>query len=80
MIAIPVFGYRNHISIDRRSGFIRAAAVTSASHPDGRMLRQVIDRENMGSEFWADSAYRLQSNEAWLADRILISRTLAWRY
>jgi len=74
MIALPVFGYKSHISIDRRYGFIRAAAVTSAAHPDGRMLRQVIDRENTGSEVWADSAYRSQSNEAWLADRMLTSR------
>ena len=75
MIALPVFGYKSHISIDRRYGFIRAAAVTSAAHPDGRMLRQVIDRENTGSEVWADSAYRSQSNEAWLADRMLTSRS-----
>ena len=74
MIAVPVFGYKSHISIDRRYGFIRAAAVTSANHPDGRMLRQVIDRENTSSEVWADSAYRSQSNEAWLADRMLTSR------
>lgn len=69
VIAIPVFGYKSHISVDRRYGFIRAAAVTSASHTDGRMLRQVIDRENIGSEVWADCSYRSQSNEAWLADR-----------
>ena len=74
MIAIPVFGYKSHISIDRRYGFIRAAAVTSAAHPDGRMLRQVIDRQNTGSEVWADTAYRSQGNEAWLADRLLTSR------
>ena len=37
------------------------------------MLRQVIDRQNTGSEVWADSAYRSQSNEAWLADRLLTS-------
>lgn len=74
MIATPVFGYKSHISIDRRYGFIRAAAVTSASHPDGRMLRQVLDRENTGSEAWADSAYRSQSNKAWLGDRMLTSR------
>lgn len=74
MIAVPVFGYKSHISIDRRYGFIRAGAVTSASHPDGRMLREVIDRQNTSSEVWADSAYRSQSNEAWLADRMLTSR------
>ena len=38
------------------------------------MLRQVIDRQNTGSEVWADSAYRSQSNEAWIADRLLTSR------
>lgn len=38
------------------------------------MLRQVIDRENTGSQVWADSAYRSQSNEAWLSDRMLTSR------
>ncbi|MEP2760974.1 MAG: transposase, partial [Hyphomicrobiales bacterium] len=31
MIATPVFGYKSHISIDRRFGFIRDAVVTSAS-------------------------------------------------
>lgn len=38
------------------------------------MLRQVIDRDNTGSEVWADSAYHSQSNEAWLADRMLTIR------
>ena len=31
MIAVPVFGYKSHICIDRRFGFIRESAVTSAS-------------------------------------------------
>lgn len=74
MIALPVFGYKSHISIDRRYGFIRAAAVTSATHADGRMLPQVIDPRNTSSEVWADSAYRSRRNEAWLADRMLTSR------
>jgi len=42
MIALPVFGYKSHISIDRRYGFIRGQAVTSASSPDGRMLKHVV--------------------------------------
>lgn len=74
MIAIPVFGYKSHISIDRRYGFIRGAAVTSASSPDGQMLRQVTDRMNTGSEVRTDSAYRSRSNEAWLEDRMLTCR------
>ncbi|WP_255540007.1 transposase [Acidiphilium sp. C61] len=37
-IALPVFGYKSHIAIDRRFGFIHESAVTSAAQPDGRML------------------------------------------
>jgi IS5 family transposase len=73
-IALPVFGYKSHIAIDRRFGFIRESAVTSASHPDGRMLSKVITTQNTSSEVWADSAYRSQSNEKWLASKMLVSR------
>lgn len=74
MIALPVFGYKSHIGIDRRFGFIRSMVVTAASAADGRVLRQVISKDNTGSEVWADSAYRSRSNEKWLADRMLTSR------
>lgn len=73
-IAIPVFGYKTHISIDRRYGFIRGQSVTSASAPDGRQLRDVVTTDNTSSEVWADSAYRSQSNEKWLAGKMLTSR------
>lgn len=73
MIALPVFGYKSHISIDRRYGFIRASEVTSAAHADGRKLRHVI-ADNTSGEVWAHTAYRSRANEAWLADRMLISR------
>lgn len=55
MIALPMFGYKSHISIDRRYGFIRAGEVTSAAHADVRMLRHAI-AENNSSEVWADTA------------------------
>ena len=74
MIATPVFGYKSHISIDRRFGFIRKAKVTSASQADGRQLRYVIDTNNTASDVWADSAYRSRKNEKWLAGRLLKSR------
>jgi IS5 family transposase len=74
MIAVPTFGYKSHISIDRRFGFIREAAVTSASAADGRMLRRVVSTGNTSAEVWADSAYRSQSNEKWLASKMLVSR------
>ena len=46
-IATPVFGYKSHISIDRKYGFIRKATVTSAAAPDGRQLKYLVDKENM---------------------------------
>ena len=73
-IALPVFGYKSHIAIDRRFGFIRESAVTSAAQADGRMLPRLVSTENSSSEVWADSAYRSQTNEKWLASRMLASR------
>ena len=67
MIAVPVFGYKSHIAIDRRFGFIREAAVTSAAEADGRVLRRIVTTDNTGGDVWADSAYRSRSNEKWLA-------------
>ena len=34
-IAIPTFGYKNHISVDRRHGVIRKSLVTDAAAHDG---------------------------------------------
>jgi IS5 family transposase len=66
-IAIPVFGYKSHASIDRRYGFIRRWEVTDAAAHDGRVLREgLLDRTNTGSTVWADSAYRSGANEAFL--------------
>ena len=73
-IALPVFGYKSHISIDRRFGFIREAVVTSAAAPDGRQLNRLVTTDNTSSEVWADSAYRSKKNEKWLSDRLMTSR------
>jgi len=73
-IALPVFGYKSHIAIDRRSGFIRESAVTSASQAEGRMLPRLVTTQSTSSEVWADSAYRSQKNEKWLAAKLLASR------
>ena len=55
-IALPVFGYKSHISIDRKFGFIRGSTVTSAADADGRQLRHVLRKDNTASDVWADSA------------------------
>lgn len=74
MIAVPTFGYKSHISIDRRFGFIREATVTSATAPDGKQLKHLIRTDNTASDVWADTAYRSLANEKWLAKRMFTSR------
>ena len=66
-LAIPLFGYQNHVSIDRRFGFIRRWAATDAAAYEGRRLRQgLLDKSNTASGVWADTAYRSAANETFL--------------
>lgn len=74
-IAIPVFGYKNHVSIDRRHGLIRKHLTTDAAAHDGARLREgLIDKTNLASDVWADTAYRSKQNEAFLANNGMTSR------
>ncbi|CAN1503842.1 COG3039 Transposase and inactivated derivatives, IS5 family [Sphingomonadaceae bacterium] len=73
-IAIPSFGYKNHLAIDQRFGFIRKAVVTHGARHDGSQLREVVTTNNTASDVWADTAYRSKTNEAWLAAHGRVSR------
>jgi len=73
-LAIPAFGYKNHVGIDRRHRLIRRWTVTDAARHDGALLPELIDRNNTASEVWADTAYRSQANETFLASRLLRSQ------
>lgn len=61
------FGYKNHINIDAKYGFIRRYSVTDASVHDSQALGSVLDPDNSGDDIWADSAYRSENIEAALA-------------
>ena len=73
-LAVPAFGYKNHIGIDRRHGLIRTWAATSAARHDGAQLPNLTSKANTGSEVFADTAYRSKANEKYLADHRLVSR------
>jgi hypothetical protein len=68
-LVIPLFGYKNHLGIDRRHGFIRSFVVTDAASHDGRQLGELLDAHNTASSVWADTAYRSAANVALLARR-----------
>jgi IS5 family transposase len=73
-IAVPVFGYKSHIGIDREHGLIRTWAVTNAARYDGALLPVLLDRANTASDVWGDTAYRSRANEKHLSARGLRSR------
>ena len=74
-IAVPHFGYKNHVSIDRRHGIIRRHKVTDAAAHDGARLREgLIDPVNTASDVWADTAYRSSANETYLEAHGKVSR------
>ena len=68
------YGYKNHISVDRRHKLVRRYQVTSAAVHDSAVVDAVLDADNTASEVWADSAYRSAKIEAGLAEKGLTSR------
>ena len=75
-ILVPMFGYKNHVSIDRAHGFIRKSTVTHAAAHDGGQLEALLDRDNLASGVWADAAYRSQANLQLLDRRGLVPQFL----
>src|SRR5215203_5534288 len=47
-LAVPAFGYKNHVGIDRRYGLIRTWSVTDAARHDGTQLPTLISKANTG--------------------------------
>lgn len=68
-IAVPMFGYKNHVGVDREHGLLRRYVVTHAARYDGSQLGAVLDRDNTASDVWADTAYRSAANLALLERR-----------
>lgn len=73
-IAIPLFGYQNHIGADRRHRLIRTWQVSDAAAHAGARLEDLLDPSNTAAQVWGDSAYRSKKNEALLKERLLVSR------
>lgn len=65
-LAIPMFGYKNHIGIDKAHGLIRTWRASAANAHDGARLPDLVSKGNTGSGVWADTAYRSRKDEAFL--------------
>ena len=74
-LAIPFFGYKSHISIDRKFRLIRKWKTTNAAVSDGARLREgLLDKTNMASAVWADTAYRSKANEDFMEKHGSVSK------
>ncbi len=45
-----MFGYKNHVGVDREHGLLRRYVVTHAARYDGSQLGAVLDRDNTASD------------------------------
>ena len=63
------YGYKNHVSIDRRNKVIRHFEVTDAAVHDSQVFDVLIDETNSSRDIWADSAYRSKEREEALRER-----------
>ena len=74
-LAIPFFGYKSHVSIDRKFRFIRKWKTTDATASDGARLRVgLLDKTNTASGVWADTAYRSKANEDFMDKQGFVSK------
>jgi IS5 family transposase len=69
-IAVPIFGYKNHVDIDCQYGLLRRYSVTHAAAHDGGQLGAVLDHDNTASDVLADTAYRSAANLAYNFTRL----------
>jgi IS5 family transposase len=63
------YGYKNHVSADRKHKLIRHYEVTSAEVHDSQVLDRILDTDNTGAPVWGDSAYRSQESDRHLKGR-----------
>jgi hypothetical protein len=74
-LAIPVFEYQNHISIDCDFGLIRRWSATDAAAYEGARLREgLLDKTNTASGVWAYTAYRSKTSEEFMEKNGFVSR------
>ncbi|GHE72896.1 hypothetical protein GCM10019059_35610 [Camelimonas fluminis] len=73
-LAVPMFGYKNHVGIDRAHRFIRTWDASAANAHDGARLPALVSKANTGSGVWADTAYRSKRNEAFRGDGMFRSQ------
>lgn len=58
------YGYKNHVSMDRKHKLVRRYHVSDAALHDSQAVDHLLTRGNTGAGVWADPAYRSEEMEA----------------
>lgn len=80
-LAIPMFGYKNHVGIDRAHGLIRTWQTSAANAHDGARLPDLVSRENTASGVCAMVLYTVQGPPlvGWFHDRFACTEQ-GWKF
>lgn len=68
------FGYKNHAKVDTKSKIINKYLVTDASVHDSQALESLLDENDEGQDFYADSAYTGKNQEETIEKYQLINK------
>lgn len=55
------YGYKNHISVDKKRKFICSYTVTNAAIHESKVFDELIDKRKVPCRIWGDSAYDTKS-------------------
>ncbi|MEM7599856.1 MAG: IS5 family transposase [Verrucomicrobiota bacterium] len=66
------FGFKNHVSVDEKSKLIDSHSTTPANVHDSQVFTELIDQEV--DRVHADSAYKSEEHDKWLASQGIINR------
>jgi IS5 family transposase len=66
---VNFFGYKNHARQDAGSKFITGYKVTDASVHDSQATEELLDENDKGEDFYADSAYSGEPQEKIIAGK-----------
>ncbi|MDP0560972.1 MAG: transposase [Candidatus Endonucleobacter sp. (ex Gigantidas childressi)] len=71
------YGYKAHINVDE-DGFIKSTDYTAGNVHDSNCFTELLSGDE--SAAYADSAYRSQSHDQWLAERSIDNRVIKRTY
>ncbi len=77
---VNYFGYKNHVKVDAKSKIITKYQVTDASVHDSQVLDYLLDSNDEGQNFYADSAYTGENQDTVIETKKVINQVCQRAY